>query len=457
MPPTGTQLVAAPTQLVVKGITGDGKYAFYVDPNAQTLNAVPVAGGRTATLGPYKIGNLTPTRTGAVFFSTIASMTSIGSLWVWSPAAGSTATALSMSANAAAGVDMSPDGSLVAYFATTSADGNTATLTVSTIDGKTQTPLVTGVDLTLCPGDVQFVQPSPSAPLVLVAGYCLAADADAGAGGGLGEPENLATFTGTGFTKTILGTFDSMKFPFALPVDPGGTQLLLTGPSGLALYPIAGGAPKIVDPNGTGDYAIFATNGGDIVYTTTSGAVSRYSSATATSKVLIANGTYTPIYVTLDGNWIQLAQNVNQSTGTTDVDIASATAAGSPTRVWSMTNATPSGFTGDSGFELFLTSNASFQNVTADLYASPVSGGAPGKVATIAGAAALAGSKLALAVNYAAGLADIEVVDLANPTAMKTLVTQADPNIQVTPTNQIVYSWYCQPDSMAGVWVAPPQ
>ncbi len=447
--PTGTQILAATTQLVVKGLTYDGNYALYVDTGMQTLNAVPVAGGKAVTLGPYKTDALQPTTTGALFYVTLDPATGVGPLWAWTPATG--ASSISMNASAVGGQDMSSDGSLVAYVAPSPTDG-TGTLTLTTADGKAQTPLVANIDLQNCSVVVEFVGST------LVAAYCLASPADGGTAGDGGAPvQTVASFAGSGapssFARTLVGEFDPSQFGYFIPVDPSGAQMPLVGASGLGLYPIAGGAPTAVDANGAGG-AIFAPNG-DLIYSTTSGAVSRYSSMSATSTPLIATGGYYAAALSSDGNWMQLDLNTDSNTGATDVYLASATTAGSPLREWPTTTANVAGFSSDSKFELFVTGATTFKNTTYDFYASPVSGGAPTKVATIASLGWLSGSKMVFTDNYTVmGMADVEVLDLAKPAAKQTLVTQADFNLQVTPTNQIVYSWYCQANSMAGIWVA---
>jgi hypothetical protein len=455
IPPSGTQIVAAPSQLVVQGLTTDGKYVFYVDTGKQTLSAVPVAGGQPAMVGPYTIsGGITLRAGGAAYFSSASMTTNIGALQAWTPGTGG--VQISNNVTLAGGFDMSPDGSLVAYFAAAGTDATTGTLTVSTADGKTQTPLVMNVDVANCPANAQFVQPSPSAPPVLLAAYCPKSAGDGGAPG-TGQPETIAAYAGAAFTQTVIGTFNSMNVPYFMPVDPKGTQMLLAGQSGgLALYPIAGGAPKTVDANGVSGTAQFASDAGDIVYSTSGGAVNRYSATTGTTTALLATGNYALQTLSKDGTWMQLSQNVDPMTGGTDVFLASATTAGMATSLWPMLTASASGFTSDSKYEFFATAGA--MAMTSDLYSSPVSGGAPSKLATIAGAVALPGSVIAIADNYtmSSGTADIEVVDMSNPTAKKTLVTQADPNLNVAATNQIVYSWYCQLNSMAGIWVAPP-
>jgi hypothetical protein len=446
--PVGTQIVAAAKQLVVKGLTFDSKYALYVDTGAQSVWAVPVAGGSPVMLGPYKTISLVPTQTGAFFFPTVSSATALGPLLAWAPP-GASATTISMSASAAAGASMSDDGSLIAYFA--SMDGTTGTLTVSTVDGKTQTPLLPGVDLRNCPADAQFDGTT------LLAAYCLASAADGGGASDAGAPpgETVATFTGASFTKAIVGTtFDPSQFTYYIPVDSTGMQLLLTDSSGLGLYPVAGGPSKLVDANGGGG-GLFAPNG-DLVYPTATGSINRWTAASGTTTALVASGAYYPLALSFDGTSLQLGLNFDQGSGASDIYLASATMAGTPASEWSMTTAFAVGYTTDSKYELFETGATTFQATTFDLHASAVSGGAESKIATIAGAGLLDGSRIVVTDDYMpTGTTDIEVIDLANPAAKKTLVTQADVNLQVTATDQIVYSWYCQLNSMAGIWVAP--
>ena len=158
-----------------------------------------------------------------------------------------------------------------------------------------------------------------------------------------------------------------------------------------------------------------------------------------------------------DGNWLQTAQNLN-STGTrVDVWLASTTTPGSLTQVWPQTTASVIGFSADSRYETFATNlPMTFGIDTFDLYASPVSGGAPTKILTSAGALAFTThSKLVTNTNpnKTTGAADIRAIDLANPSAATTLVTQADPNFFYSSgSNKVVYTWYCAPNSTAGVW-----
>ena len=137
--------------------------------------------------------------------------------------------------------------------------------------------------------------------------------------------------------------------------------------------------------------------------------------------------------------------------------LASGTTPGSLTQVWTQTNASAFGFSADSKYETFATNiPTTFGIQTFDFYASPVAGGTPTKILTSAGTLTFTtGSKLVTNTNVdkSTGSADIEDLDLANPGAATTLVTQADPNFfYAGGPKKVVYTWYCAPNTTAGVW-----
>jgi len=178
-----------------------------------------------------------------------------------------------------------------------------------------------------------------------------------------------------------------------------------------------------------------------------------------TSVTLVPQGVVAPLTLSPDGKWLQIASVTNGSL--TNMNLASATTPGPLTNVWPQATAYPPlGFSADSKYEAFGTNYPmNFGITNFDIEASPVSGGAATKVLTSAGTLAFTtGSKLVTNVNATAttGSADIESVDLANPAAASTLVTQADPNFFYASTsNQVFYTWYCAPTSASGVWVVP--
>ena len=135
--------------------------------------------------------------------------------------------------------------------------------------------------------------------------------------------------------------------------------------------------------------------------------------------------------------------------------IASASTPGAGTIVWAPLTASALGFTTDSKFEVFAAPVGD-----AGLYelgASSVSGGSLITIPKIAAAPTYTtASKFILSVNAntLTGGADLETVDLTNPTAATTLVTQADPYFFYTgaTSKQLLYSWHCEATQASGVW-----
>lgn len=442
--PSGTQIVASTTPLTVRALTPDGKYVLYEDPE-QVLYTVPVGGG-TPTKLAAATGTVSANGTGgALFFPFFEDagepQLAVGPLWAWTAATG--AREISTSATASAPFDMSSDDAYVVYFATT--DGTTATLTVSKADGSTKASLVPNIDLTgACPAVVRFDKTT------IVAAYCLTNPGDAGTSDAF-----VSTFSAPLFNQTSIGTFPFEQInTLQLLTNAAGTELLLAGASGLALYPTDGGAPTVVDPRGV--RGLFAPDD-DVVYVTGTGTLTRYASAGGSKTVLLASGTYTPQRISPDGSWLQLYNDLSPMGQYPSVYLASAVLPGMPTAEWSATATTVLGFSTDSSFELFEASSGS-ASTDVDLYASPVAGGAPTKIVSTSSVALLAGSRVAATDNPAGTtMADIEVFDLGTPGQKTTVVTRAGTDFAVTPGGaSIVYSWACEQSAQAGIWVAAP-
>jgi hypothetical protein len=463
--PSGKQIVASTAPLVLQGggVTSDG-YAFYVDSNTEILYAVSAAGGSPTSLGSMTSQSGTFYLNGgktALFLPKAAGPTTeLAPLSAWSEATG--ASVISTSAFAYDSYDYtyddSQDGSYVAYFAST--DSTTAALTVSTTDGKTQRALVSNIDLTNqdCSPIVQFDGDT------IVAYYCLAAPLpDSGIDGSAAGKLTIASFAVTSAFDSIAqvtlvelpAPTDNTPLQYPDAVSPDGTRLLVVDTAGLELYPVAGGAPTMIDPNGTGGGFVPS---GSVIYGTTSGGVNLYSVADGGAPLVLASGGV-PYLLTLspDGNWLQIAENVSSSGQLTDIWLQSTTTPGGPTQVWGQATASAIGFSADSKYDAFATNlGTNFGQTSFDLNTSPVSGGASTKIITSAGHLAFTtGSKLVTNTNPSAttGAADIEAINLANPGAASTLVTQADPNFfYASGSNKVVYTWYCAPNATAGVW-----
>ena len=460
IPPTGTQIVASTAPLILQGggLTSDG-YAFYEDANSQILYVVDSTGGSPVSLGTMTSQGGTFYRNGgkaALFAPTPGDPnTLIGALSAWSKASGPTVISTSIFAWDAYvnNYDVTKDGAYVIYF---DLSGNTATLTISTIDGLTQHALIPNIDLSsqYCWPMAQFVGNT------IVTYYCLATPVpDSGVAAGALTIASLAV--NPNFAAMTPVTIANLPAPtgFISPdaVSPDGTNLLISTASGLELYPIAGGAPTLIDANGGGG---FFTGAGNVVYGTSAGGLKRYSGADAGAPlVLDSTGVTYPMALSPDGNWVEFGQNVD-STGTfVDIWLASATTPGSLTQVRMQTDVPfGSGFSADSKYVTFvLNYPMTFGINTYDLYAAPVSGGTAKKVVTTGGGGFTftGGSKLVVNTNAdkTTGSADIQSVDLSSTGAATTLVTQADPNyFYAGGPNKVFYTWYCAPNSTAGVW-----
>ena len=373
--PTGTQLVKATDPLVVLTMTDDD-HVIYENLTTQELYAVATSGGMPSDIGKMTSQGRTVWAHGStLLYLPIAAdpSTDLAPLSAWTPGGGT--SVISKSAVALDSYDYtydaSRDGKYVAYFATT--NDVSVTLMVSTIDGKTQTVLATGVDFsgTCYPPAVQFVNDT------VVAQYCIAPVATADAGTPP-ETATIAAFTGPSFAPVILGsTFGYPQGP--VTVDPTGTTALLPSPSGMgiSLYPLAGGNPVTVDAAGT---AGLFTSTGDVIYTNSSGSLLRYATATGMATTL-SSGLALPLDLSPDGNWLQAASGQSGTTGLFDLYIVSATTPGPAQRVVNTDSSEPFGFTADSQYSLFGSNfPTNFGTGSYNLQASKTSGGTPSKV-----------------------------------------------------------------------------
>ena len=247
-----------------------------------------------------------------------------------------------------------------------------ATLTVSTIDGKTQTSLVTSINLTnqnCFPPAVQFSGET------VIAQYCVPPGADAGT---TTEMATIAAFTAPTFAPVSFGsTFQPQEGP-AFLVNPAGTAALLVNPgTGLSLYPLAGGTPSTIDPKGIS--GLF-TPTGDILYTTTGGALVRYTATSGTTTTLVSSGLAFPLNLSPDGNWLQAADQQDSTSGLTDLYLVSATTPGPANAVVKTPSTSALGFSADSNFSVFGTNfPQDFGAAAYTLEASKTAGGAAAK------------------------------------------------------------------------------
>lgn len=463
VPPSGTQLVPSTDPLVIVTLTSD--HVIYEDLSTQELYGAPLDGGAPSDIGKMKSQSSTVYAHGSTLLYLPVEtdpMTAIGPLSSWTPTGGTSVISTTVVAEDAYDYtyDASKDGQWVAFFETSNAEA--ATLTVSTTDGKTQTPLVSAIDLVdinkamnayLCnPPVLQFVNDT------LVAQFCKKEVSDAGVSA---DVELVMAFTAPSFTPVTLQTNPVPQgYLGPIPFDPTGTSALLLDPTGvgLSLYPLAAGPPVVIDATGTA--GLFAPNG-DVLYTTTATALVRYAAATATTTTLVPTGLTLPLDLSPDGNWLQVAAG-ESSAGLTNLYLASATTPGTVNTVVKSETAGALGFSPDSAYSLFGTGfSQMFGPSTYALQSSPSDGGAAVKVLDVTdgtGVYATTGSKLVVPtnVNKTTGATDLVSLDLSSTAAPTPLVTQVDPNVFQTSTKAIVYSWYCNENGTSGIWALTP-
>jgi hypothetical protein len=447
VPPSGSQLVATENPVDVLGLTTDN-YAVYLDTNAQSLSAVPLAGGPVRVIGATTAQSGTAWINGAsvLFLNKPADPTTgLAPLSAWSAATGAHAISPSVFGYDSYyySYDVDPTGAHLAYLAST--DGATATLTLAALDGTMATPLVTRIDLGNfnCPPILQFVGQT------LLATYCSVAGAsDAGANA------TVATFAAPSFTMVTLATVAPTGGPMTTQ-NPAGTGVLLSTAAGLVLYPLAGGTPTTIDATGTGGSF---TTAGDLVYTTTAGALNRWSAMSGTTVTLVPSQMNYLLTLSPDDQWVQVAKKVNNSNGLSDIFLASATTPGAATVVWDKATASPIGFSADSMYSTFgVGFSTTFGAVPFDVEVSKVSGGTPTQAAQCLSTPQFTSGSTVIVnddVTKATAMADIESIDLAGVSGKKTLVTQADQN-SLWASGQLVYSWHCTAGPKAGVWALP--
>jgi hypothetical protein len=470
--PHGTQLAASPT-LQIDGVTTDG-YAIYSDTAAMTVSAVPLAGGAPLRIGPIDATNSVFVSGKVVFFEPAMTQgngitTSTLAAWTASGGAASISTsAVQIPPGSASGyAAVSQDGSRILFMETP--DGITATLTLATVDGKTKTPLVTNLDVisTGCAPYVLFAGSNA------VASFCIISttSADAGSssdggddGGGGGAPPmlTLSTFTGPTYAQNVLTTAPQLAFG----VDSAGARVLVYQPSGLVVYPIAGGAGTLIDATGVG--AFFTKDGANVIYTSTAPALKR-SPVANPAPVTLAPGLAGLLALSPDESWVLAYKSIGNNGATYDVSLASALTPGTPTALAATPTAEIFGdaFTTDSKYAMYF-ANIDLTTMLGDFYVAPTAGGTPTKVTSSAWSeAAAAGSKVVVNDNctgcsftmttgLTVGTADLHALDVAHPTAIATIASQAYGFFYLnTAKDTVVYSWTCRKDGTGGVYALP--
>jgi hypothetical protein len=270
-------------------------------------------------------------------------------------------------------------------------------------------------------------------------------------------PAAIATFTYPGFTQNVLVASTPSRFA----IDPSGNHVLVTGPSGAVLYPVATGAGVAFDTAALA--GVFTRDGANVVYVTRATALKRSPVVGPAPRTLVVSGLGGLFGLSPDQTWALAYRTLASGGQTSDLLLAPASMAGAARPLTISTGAAIFGdaFTADSRSVMYFDHLASNGG---DFYVASVSGTSPTYLASNAWvAAATSGSKGLVtgqcptcSASSATGTADLLAFDANDPTSVKTLVSQIYASFYLTSDrNKVVYSWTCSHDDRAGVYALP--
>jgi hypothetical protein len=487
VPPSGTQLVPGIISLV--GVTSDN-HAVYTDDTAGTLNVIPLAGGTPTSIGTADDRVLV--RGSAVIRWTGSSR--VTPLTVWTAAHGAKAVAMTSNATTNA-VAVSADGAHVIYFDGVDASRTTGNLFIARTDGTGQTQLAASVVLNdpTCAPTFAFGGNAAAAAAYCItpsspdggaddagtgdAGTADAATADAatadaaipdaatadGVSLDVGTTDGappapppravVQTYGGATWTATTIATGVNPRVAIA----PNGTIVLVSAPAGLLAYPAAGGASTLIDPEG--GFGSFTNDGMGIIYTTPSRALKRATITAPSPTTLVASGFAGIRARSPDEKWLLGYSTAISNQDLSDLYLASATTAGTPTALSTEETAGlfgSDGFTADSTHAIYYTGIANGLGTFHSVALTGTIGAPVTHASNVWLHYAATGAKVALNDNYdeSTNTADIRVVDTSVAGAPLLLVSLADGDFFIAGTkDKVVYSWRYLAGSMAGLWV----
>ncbi|MET0594184.1 MAG: hypothetical protein ABW133_15895 [Polyangiaceae bacterium] len=458
--PNGTML--APGILSLVGITVDN-YAVYVDEVNATLNVVPLTGGTPSTIGSANnrvmiVGSAVLTWTGTA---------TVAPLSVWTAANGVKPLSTASYSNSGS-VAVSPDGTQILFFDDVDDDHNLGNLSIARTDGSAKTLLATSVALrsSTCLPMLSFGGNTAAA-----AAFCWATSPDGGTNEAgapvdaqteVGSPEAgpsganrsnavVQTYSGEGWQTTTLATGVAPL----LSVAPTGASVLVTGPQGLVVYPMLGGAGTIIDAEA--GYGRFTRDGLNVVYATISGALKRSPIDSPATLVLVPYGFTGVRDVSPDEKWALVYSTIDTREDLSDLYLTSIFEPGAVTTLSQAQTAglfRSDGFTQDSMFAIYYTDIA---DGLGTLHYAPVAGGAPTAWANnvwIHYAASF--NTVVFNDNYddVTGTGDIRVAN-AGQSFSSIIVSLADLDFYIAGTrDKVVYTWKYQYGDSAGLWVA---
>jgi hypothetical protein len=417
--------------VVLFGVTSDG-YAVYGDLTTGALDAVAVAGGgQPIQLDANWTADQVLVQGKVVFFwQNVGNTSHVGTLMVWTAASGvKTAAAASIAYIAAA----RPDGLAITFTSNANNTGSTADLFGASADLTTSKKLVMGIDAGASGSNGCYPQLTFAATRA-VAATCAPGVATA----------TISTWDGT-WTKTDLIQGAAPYYD----TNDSGKLLALDGSNNLVSFPLAGGAGIIIAPNV--GYQLLTSDGAAAVYSDfVASALWRSPTVTPQPLKLVPTGVTGVVKLSPDNAQVLLFNKYDNTTGGTDLYIASATQQGTATTLNPNTDSAPflgfgDPFTADSSHVIYLT-GINFMVGTGTLFTKPVGAGQATQQGTNAWVAlAGLGSRVVFNDNYTAPAnveprADLKIVDAAGGVATL-LHAQADVDIYLTADKkQVVFA-----------------
>jgi len=246
--------------------------------------------------------------------------------------------------------------------------------------------------------------------------------------------------------------------------DDAGTQALVTTSSGLQSVPLAGGTANTIDP--TGAAGLFTSDGKNVVYVTTMGALARSPVASPAPQQLVSGGVEGLWAISPDDQSVLLYESYSQQTGLTDLYIASSASPGNATSLVSAQTAMVGGpnsymagnaFSADSSHALFWSGVAipmgqqyfpvigTLQSGATAAASMPAPLGKNSNAAWAVGGSAIAFADNLAMVGNSPSTFDIEWVDTSKTTPAATVVKGAigstgGSSFYVSPTHdRVVY------------------
>lgn len=364
---SGTRIYTGAVTL--RGVTSDN-YAIITDSSGAAF-AVPLAGGAAQSIGTG-VERVRVSGKTVFVWGAINATYNFGTLRVWTAANGTksiSGKALAPSTTTVAGLFVAaanPDGTLIAYtdnFVESASGDDKADLVVAKADG-------TGVKKVFS----QYVMYDSTlggscAPFLFWVGsrfvttHCTP--------GATANSFDLSSIDATAGTSTSLGT--DLKTYYAN--NDGGTMVgFVAGSTNqLRIVPVAGGTTVNVDTDVSS--MVFSHDGSFVVYRTSGSALKRSAISAASPLTLVASGAGGLLTGTSPNDKFILISSAAPTSSGSDVKLASVTAAGTPTVLYSATNGEVygNGFTSDSSHALFYGSVVSPGVGT--LTATPTAGG----------------------------------------------------------------------------------